>query len=227
MSKTSRALKLYIEAAANSLSIGIGLFMMIGMALGFIIEPDPVGSDEYLSMLGTIQMGNSGTVFMITFANAKIQQSKFYSSCNCAKELFIIGPVAVITVLNMLYDTVLAVSAYINLGTAGLSDTLVFDTISSALLIIAGSCYGKNGVTSVSVIQVIGYMTFISSPFTIGNAPIKNDTLGLPVSTAALITAGGYIISIIIAIVLGNIWWKKGNRFSMPNKFTQNMVGGQ
>ncbi len=227
MSKTSRALKLYVKAAAHPFTIGFGLFMMIGMALAFTIKPDPVGSDDYLSMLGTIQMGNIGTVFMIFFANAKIQQNKFYSSCNCAKELFIIGPVAVVTALNILYDTALAVSAYINLGTAGLSDTLVFDTISSAILIIVGACYGKKGVAVVSGIPFVGYMAYISFPFAINKAPIEHGTLGLPVSTAALITVGGYIISFIIAIVLGNIWWKKGEKFAQPNNFVQTALEGQ
>ena len=76
MSKTTRALKLYIKTAAHPFVIGFGLFMMIGMALAFIIDPDPVGSDEYLSMLGAIQMGNIGTVFMVIIASAKLMQNK-------------------------------------------------------------------------------------------------------------------------------------------------------
>lgn len=218
MKKVASGIKLYVQAAAHPFTIGFGLFMMIGMALAFIIDPDPVGGDEYLSMLGAIQMGNFGTVFMVIIASAKLQQNKFYSSCNCAKELFTIGPVAAVTVLNMLYDTLLAVSAYINLGAAGLSDTMIFNTVSSMLIIIIGGCYGKAGVPFISAVQVIAYMLFISFPFSIRLASFTQKLLGHHLMSAVIFTVCGYILAIAVTLVLENIWWKKGDKFAAPKK---------
>ena len=218
MNKVSSGIKLYTQAAAHPFTIGFGLFMMIGISLAFIIDPDPVGSDEYLSMLGAIQMGNIGTVFMVIIASAKLMQNKFYSSCNCAKELFTIGPVAAVTVLNMLYDTLLAVSAYINLGVAGLSDTMIFNTVSSMLIIIIGGCYGKAGVPFVAAIQFIAYMLFISFPFSIRLASFTQKLLGHHLMTAVIFTVCGYILAIAVTLVLENIWWKKGDKFAAPKK---------
>ncbi|HAG14474.1 MAG TPA: hypothetical protein DCG49_11535 [Ruminococcus sp.] len=218
MNKTARAFKLFFNAAAHPFVIGFGLFMMLGMALAFILDPAPVGSDEYLSMLGSIQMGNIGTIFMVVIASAKMQQNKFYSSCICAKELFTIGPVAVVTILNLLYDTLLAVSAYINLGTAGLADTLVFNTISSMLIIVIGGCYGKKGVPFISAIQTIAYIIFISFPFSIKIASVTQKLCGHNLPAALLFTVCGYILAVTVTLVLENIWWKKGDKFALPNK---------
>ena len=42
MKKVASGIKLYVQALAHPFTIGFGLFMMIGMALAFIIDPDPV-----------------------------------------------------------------------------------------------------------------------------------------------------------------------------------------
>ncbi|MBR4628580.1 MAG: hypothetical protein IKO47_12975 [Ruminococcus sp.] len=218
MKKVARALKLYIQAAAHPFVIGFGLFIMLGMSLLFILEPDPVGSKDYLTMLGSVQMGNFGLVFAIIAGNAKLQQNKFYSSCNCAKELFTISPVTAVAVLSILYDTLLAISAYANLGNQGLSDTLIFNTISSVQMIIFGGCYGKKGVTFISVIQFIAYMTFLSFPFAVKAKSFANSIIGQTMPTAVIITVCGYIFAIAFTLVLENIWWKKGDKFAVKNK---------
>ena len=214
MNKVVRALKLYFKAAAHPFVIGFGLFMMIGMSLAFIIDPEPVGSEDYLTMLGVIQMGNMGTVIMVIAANTKLQQNKFYGSCTCAKKLFTIGPVAAVTVLNMIYDTVLAVSAYSNLGTVGLADTIVFNTISSMLMIILGGCFGKTGVPFVAVLQYVAYIAFLSFPFSVKILPNMNKLLGIPVTTAVIIAVCGYVLAIVSTLLIENIWWKKGDKFA-------------
>ena len=227
MSKTTRALKLYIKTAAHPFVIGFGLFMMIGMALAFILEPAAVGSKDYLSMLGAVQMGKIGTVFMVVVANAKIQQNKFFSSCICAKEVFVIGPVFVITAMNVLYDILLAVAAYINLGTAGLSDLLVFNTASTVLLIIGGGCCGKKGVPFISVIQGVAYMAFFSFPIILKATSNLQGVLGLPLTAAIMIIICGYILSIMITIGIESFWWKRGDKFFLPNPAMMNALGGQ
>lgn len=224
MNKISRTLRLYIKTAQYPFTIGFGVFIMLGMAIAFIVVPDPVGSKEYLSMLGAIQMGHIGTVFVVVIANDKLQQNKFYSSCSCAKELFIICPVVVMTVLNLFYDIVIYVSAYINLGIAGLSDVLVFNSFSSAMLIIVGACHGKQ---KLGILSVIPYCAFLAVPMIVNKSSLKDATLGISVGTAALIAAGWYIATIIISIVLERIWWKRGDKFVQPNKFVQSAIGGQ
>ncbi|WP_028510416.1 hypothetical protein [Ruminococcus sp. NK3A76] len=223
MNKAVRALKLYAEAAAHPFVIGFGLFLMIGMALAFIIDPDPVGGDEYLSMLGAVQMGNMGVILMVFAASTKLQQNKFFSSCTCAKELFTIGPVVAVTILCVLYDTLLDVSAYINLGTQGLADTLVFNTVSSMLLIIVGGCYGKKGVPLTALLLGAAYFTFLGFPMASKITNISSHIIGLSLTTAVIIAVCGYTFAIAFTLMIENIWWKKGNRFA-PNKFIQNAL---
>lgn len=226
MKKVANAFKLYIKAAAHPFAIGFGMFIMIGMALIFIIDPDPVGSDDYLSMLASIQMGNIGTVFIVIVGNTKLQHNKFYSSCNCAKELFIISPVALVTVICALYDTLLAVSAYANLGAEGLSDTLILNTISSMQMIILGGCYGKIGIPILSVIEYIVYIGYIALPLTIKSEPVANSIIGHPLPTAFIFTVCGYILAIAGTLFLENLWWKKGDKFAILNKAVLTMLEG-
>ncbi|MCR5143547.1 MAG: hypothetical protein K6C68_13685 [Ruminococcus sp.] len=227
MNKVAGGIKLYTQAAAHPFTIGFGLFMMIGMSLAFIIDPDPVGSDDYLSMLGSIQMGNIGIVLMAIVANSKVQQNKFYSSCNCAKELFTIAPVASVTVLSLFYDTLLAVSAYINLGVAGLSDTMMFNTVSSMLIIIIGGCYGKAGFPFIHAMQAIAYMLFLTFPFSVRFASITHHLLGHDLMTAVKVAVCGYILAVAVTLVLENIWWKKGEKFAAPKKAFQTALEAQ
>lgn len=224
MKKIARALKLYAKAAAHPFVIGFGLFMMIGMALAFIIDPDPVGGDEYLSMLGGVQMGNMGVILMVFTASTKLQQNKFFSSCTCAKELFTIGPVVIVTILCIIYDTLLDVFAYINLGTQGLADSLVFNTVSSMLLIIVGGCYGKRGVPLTSVILCAAYFTFLGFPMSSKISTISGKLLGLPLTTAVIIAVCGYTLAIAFTLMIENIWWKKGTKFAMPNTIMLNTL---
>lgn len=226
MKNIMRALRMYAKAI-HPFALGFGLFMMIVMALVFIIDPDPVGSEDYLEMLGVVQIGSIGIFFVIMTANVKIQQNKFYSSCINAKELFIYGPLITAAVIKMLYDAVLDVAAYINLGTAGLSDMLIVSTISTFLVIIVCSCYGKNGVPFISVISFIGYIALLFLLNSMVKIPAANKLIGHPLWVAVIVVICGYIISIAAALILENIWWKKGIRFAMPNKLMQNMLGGQ
>ncbi|WP_024860475.1 hypothetical protein [Ruminococcus flavefaciens] len=230
MSKISSALKLYIKAAANPFIIGFGLFMMIGMSIAFIVAPDAVGSKDYISMLEAIQMGNVGIVCMVIYANTKIKQNKFYSSCNCAKELFVFGPVFVAIVLNVLYNAVLAVSAYINLGTVGLADLLVFNTVSSVLLIIICGSHGKKDVPFIALIQIISYVAFMLFPIILKIASrlqaVLQAMLGLPLITSVIIHLSGYVLAVIATIAIEKYWWKKGDKFVMPNQAMMNALEG-
>ena len=227
MKNITRALRLFAKAAAHPFVIGFGLFMMIGMSLAFIIDPDPVGGDEYLSMLGAVQMGNMGIVFMVITANSKLQQNKFFSSCSCAKELFTAGPVAAVTILCILYDIILDISAYINLGTQGLADTLVFNTVSSMLIIIVGGCYGKRGTPLTAVLLDLAYFTFLAFPMANKFSSISSHIIGLPLTTAVIIAVCGYTFSIAFTLMIGSIWWRKGDRFAMPNKYMLNALEAQ
>lgn len=227
MNKVARAVQIYIKAAAHPFTIGFGLFMMIGMLLAFIIDPDPVGSDEYLSMLGVVQMANFGIILMIIIGNARLQQNKFYCSCSIAKEIFIYGPIWLATTIKVLYDVLVAVFAYINLGIVGLSDTLVFSTISTVLLIIVAGCFGKSSVPFVSVIAYVGYMSFLLLLPAMDKIPFVIKFLGLPLWKSVIIAVSAYIISITVTLMIEKIWWKKGDRFAMPYKFVQDVLRGQ
>lgn len=230
MSKIKRAIRLYIKTAANPFLIGFSLLMMFGMSLVFLVDPAPVGSKEYLSMLEAVQMGNIGSVCLIVFTNLKIQQNKFYSSCSCAKDLYVYGPVFVAALLNVLYNTVLAVSAYINLGTAGLADLLIFNTMSSALLIIICGCHGKKGVPFISLIQTAAYLAFILFPIVLKSAlnlqNVLEVVLGLPLIAAVIINLGGYILAVTVTVAIEKYWWKKGDKFFMPGPAMMKAFGG-
>ena len=224
MNKVARALKLYIKAAANPFAIGFALFMMIGLSIAFVVDPDHVGGDEYFSMLGALQMGRMGIFLMIIIGNARLQQNKFYSSTSCAKELYTIAPVIFTTVITFIYDLILGILALIILGTAGLSDVMVFNAITSAMAILFAGSYNKKGL---GVLGALPYFGFLSGPVLVKRLPVEGNTLGLPLGSAALIAVGAYAAAIVLSIVIGRLWWKTGDKFAMPNKFVQNVVEGQ
>ena len=224
MKKLSNAIRLYAKATLHPFTIGFGLFMAIGMSLAFIIDPDPVGSDEYLSMLGALQMGHIGIIFMVIIGNSRLQQNKFYSSCSCAKLLYITAPAVFMTAATLLYDLYLGILALISLGTAGLSDAMVFNAFSSAMSILFSVCYGKRNL---GVLAALPYFGFLVVPMIAKRLPIEGNTLGLSLDSAVLITVGAYLAAIVLAIVIGSLWWKNGDKFAMPNKLVQNVVEGQ
>ena len=223
MKKLSNAIRLYAKTTLHPLTIGFVLFISLGMSLAFIIDPDPVGSDDYLSMLGALQMGHIGIIFTVIIGNLRLQQNKFYSSCSCAKLLYIIAPAAFMTASTLLYDLYLGILALILLGTAGLSDIMIFNAFSSAMAILFSVCYGKKNF---GILAALPYFGFLIVPMIAKRLPIEGNTLGLSLDSAALITVGAYLAAIVLAIMAGSLWWKNGDKFAIPNKLVQNVVEG-
>lgn len=211
MNKVTRAFRLYLRAAANPIVIAFGLLMMIGLLVAFIVDPDPVGSKDYGVMLGCIQFGKIGVLLVTMLAIAKIRNNKFYISCNCAKEMFTIVPVSVVMIIAFLYDIVLEVIAYVNLGMQGFSDMLVVAALSSLLVIIAGVCIGRGGV--MGVLSACAYFAYMMLQFVFRKESIARVILGQTVTRALIIAVCCYIVAIAVTFVMANYWWKKGNRF--------------
>ncbi len=218
-----RAMKLYLKAAANPVTIGFAILFSGMMLICFIIDPDPVGSKDYMSMLGAIQMGKIGFFLIIMIGNLKIQQNKFYASCCCGKVLYTAAPIVTGLAMVLIYDVALAATAAVNLGSTGLSDVLVIDSISSALLIFVAACYGKKKLTWGFAIP---YFLFISIQVVIGKSGILDGIFGLSVGSSAAITVSVYVVSVVLSLIVVNAWWKKSDRFAMPNKFVTNAMGG-
>ncbi|MDE7089283.1 MAG: hypothetical protein K2O54_04110 [Prevotella sp.] len=219
-----RAMKLYLEAAAYPFTIGFAILFSGMMLTCFIVDPDPVGSKDYMSMLSAIQMGKIGFFLIVMIGNLKIQQNKFYASCFCGKVLYTVAPIVTGLVISLIYDVALAATAAVNLGSTGLSDVLVIDSISSALLIFVAACCGKKKLTCGFTIPYILFM-FISG--FIDKLRFLDGIFGLSVGLSATIAVSVYVVSVVLSFVVVNSWWKKSDRFAMPNKFVANSMIGQ
>ncbi|MDE5755018.1 MAG: hypothetical protein K2H89_10850 [Oscillospiraceae bacterium] len=219
-----RAMKLYLKAAANPFVIALTILFSGMMLAVFIIDPDPVGSKDYMSMLSAIQMGKLGFFFIVMMGNLKLQQNKFYASCCCGKELYTAAPIVTVLAVSLIYDVILAAIAAVNLGSTGLSDVLIMDSIGSALLISVAACYGKKKLSFGSVIP---YFLFISIPGVIGKLGILDGIFGLSVGLSVVIAVSVYVVSVVLSLIVVNTWWKKSDRFAMPNKFIANSMIGQ
>lgn len=219
-----RAMKLYLKAAAHPLVICCAILFSGMMLTMVIIDPDPVGSKDYMSMLSAIQSGKIGFFLIVMMGSLKLQQNKFYASCCCGKELYTAAPIVTVLAMSLIYDVAIAAIAAVNLGSTGLSDVLVIDSISSALLIFVAACFGKKKLTCGFAIPYFLFM-FISG--FIGKLGILDGLFGLSVGLSAVIAASVYVVSVVLSFVVVNAWWKKSDRFAMPNKFVANSMLGQ
>lgn len=216
-------MKLYLKAAANPFVIVFSLLMMIGMSLVFAIDPDPVGSEDYMTMLACIQMGKIGVFLIAMIGNLKLHQNKFYASCCCAKALYTAAPIVTGLTISLPYDIILAITAAVNLGSAGLADVLINDSAGSALLVFIAACFGKKGLSWGAYIP---YMLFMSISI-IGKSGVLAGLLGKPVGLSAAIAVSVYVVSVVLSIVIVNVWWKKSDKFTLPNKPVMNAIGEQ
>lgn len=212
----SRAVKLYLKAAANPISAGIALFLMIGMFVCFIVMPEQVGSEGYMSMIGAIQVADVGGFIFIMFGNLKLHQNKYYSASICAKTLFTSVPIFTGLMIGLIYDVILAAAAGVNLGSAGLADVLVFDSVSTACVVLFAACCGKKKLSIVSEVPFL--LVTWAFPIILDGSCSANGILGLPLGAAFAIAVSIYAVSAALALVIANIWWKNGDRFAMPNK---------
>ena len=210
------ALKLYIEAAANPLTIAVGAVWFIGLIMVFALKPSPVGSDDYITMISIIGSAHIGLFFMVFFGGYKTSQNKFYLSSCCAKHLFTTIPIIVSFMICFAYDTVQALLAYVNLGNAGLSDVLVSNSVCGAIMILYAGAIGKKKLEWFFSAPYIGIIILSSA---ISHSGRFNNGFGLPLGVAFVIAFGAYALGITLTLLITNIWWKNGNRHSMPNKF--------
>lgn len=219
-----RAMKLYVKAAAHPFVIALTILFSGMMLAAFIIDPDPVGSKDYMTRLSVLQMGKLGIIFIAMTGNLKIQNNKFYASCCCGKELYTAAPIVTVFVISLINDVAFAASAAANLGSKGLSDVLIIDSVGSSMLILAAACYGKK---KLSFGFVIPYFLFVSIPGVIGKLGILDGIFSLSVGLSAVIAVSVYVVSVVLSLVVVNAWWKKSDRFAMPNKFLANTMVGQ
>lgn len=216
-------MQLYVKAALHPFVIGFSLVLMGGLLFAFAVDPDPVGGEDYTSMLSAIQTGKIGFFFVAMIGNLKMHQNKFYASCCCGKILYTAAPIITAFALVLLYDIVFAIAAAAGLGSAGLADMLVVDSGSSALVIIGAAGYGKKRM---GWSFTIPYVLFIATPAIVSKSGILDGMLGQPVGVSTVIAVGVYAVSVIFSLLIVNAWWKKGDKFSMPNKFVTNTMGG-
>lgn len=219
-----KAMKLYLKAAAHPFIIALAILFSGMMLICFILDPDPVGSKDYMAMLSVLSTGKFGFFFIVMKGNLTVQQNRFYASCCGGKELYTAAPIVTILAMSLIYDIAFAATAAVNLGSTGLSDVLVIDSVSSALLILIAAFYGKKKLT---LCCIISYILFVSIPGVIGKPEILDGIFGLSVGLSAAITVSVYVVSVVLSLVVVNVWWKKSDRFVMPNKFVANAMVGR
>ncbi|MBR1863749.1 MAG: hypothetical protein IJ806_06660 [Ruminococcus sp.] len=224
MKKYINAVKLYMQAAVNPLTVIFMLTMLGGMVLAFTIDPDRIGDEDYLSMLGSVQTAHIGLFLFMLFGGTKIQQSKFYISCGCGKELLTAASVIALTCLSLTYDVAIAIVAAIRLGGAEFSDVVLVNSFSTVLMVYAGSCYAKKGL---ALGFSLPYLGVLISSMLLGKGVIVETTFGISPFKAVAAAAVIYILGVTAAVVTSRIWWKRCDRCTMPDVFSQTITGGK
>lgn len=224
MNKVTNAIKLYVKTAINPITLGFGILTMAIMVILFMVDPDPVGSEKYMSMIGAIGMGHMGVFFMVFLGASITHRIKFFgSSCN-AKHLFITAPIVFSFVICLTYDVIIAIIAYANLGISAFADVMIYNSIYSGVMILSASLLGKR---KFEWLYVFPYMALIAISGWIGKRETLQNGFGMTVSTSVIIAIAAYTISILVTVILANRWWKTGDRLAMPTKFMQSVMGGQ
>lgn len=212
MKNVRNAFKLYARASLNPFTIGFGLFMTVGMALAFIIDPDPVGSEEYISMIGAVGMGHIGALFMVMFGAFRINQNKFYAAANCARDIYTTAPIIMTLIVELIFDAVIAVAAGINLGITGVADVVFFNAVSGGLLLIVAAAINKKGL---ALLYIIPYFGFIGLTRIIKNCGKYDIGFGLSVWESLLLAVVIYALCAAFALIATRLWWRRGNRIAI------------
>lgn len=215
-------MKLYLKTAAHPFIIGFMLFMMIGMSFAFAIKPDLPGTEEYRSMIGTLQMGKIGVFFVIMMGNLRLQQYKFFYASSCAKPLFTTAPIITGLAILLIYDAALAVIGVIGIGITAAADVLSVGSVSNACMIMVAATYGKKGLTLGFILPYMLYM--------FGAGVVKMSVgemlLGQSIWSGVAIDLGLCAATAAAAIGIVYAWWKKGDRISQVNNNAVNIAGG-
>ena len=106
---------------------------------------------------------------------------------------------------------------------------LVLAAAAIPLIIICGT-HGKKGIPFISVVQIIAYSAFLLFPVSLKAASrlqsVLQAVLGFSLITAVIIALSGYALAVIVTLAIENYWWKKGDKFFMPNRIMINAIGG-
>ena len=216
MKKSLEALKLYAKTALHPAVVIMAVFFMVIMLVLLVFDPEEYASEEYLDMIGSVQIGHIGIYFLIFAGGSRVSQNKFFASSKFAKTLYTTTPVMFIFLITLAYDAVIAAISAAVADTRTLSDFLVFDSLSSAAVIIGGATYGKK---KLGIVFALPYFLFLTFPMTAEKIGFNDNSLGLSLPAAFAAAAGIYILSIVFSVIITRTWWKTGDKFYLQSNY--------
>ena len=140
----SKAMKLYFNAMKNPITMGIGLFLVIGLTIGIISEPEEYGSEDFISMITAIGSGHIGLFIMAAMGILKPYQNKVYASMPQAKELYVLAPVLWPLIFSVLYNIATVTTLFAASGLQGCAALILSNALSGFFFIIAIATFGKS-----------------------------------------------------------------------------------
>ncbi len=215
MKNFSRAMKLYTKPVIGLLGILMSMPMVILLIL-LVADPCPAGSEDYTSMLFSLSTGHIGVVITLMACSWQAHQNKFYPSTVCAKELYVYAPILSGFLAMAAYDLMVVMIAGIRLGSAEVFDILPINSISTAMFLIASSCYAKPKMHVYFIIFYFVGLLFSTSFRNLENLSFLTE---FSMETAILFSVGMYLFGIVCSLILGCIWWKNCDKFSVAKPF--------
>ena len=225
MKKKWNAVLLYLKATANPFMIAVAMFIMGNNFFMLATRQSYILTDNnvYMNTIRVVCIGQIGVFLFMSIGINKTQLGKFYQAVSCAKDLYLFAPITIAFSISILYNVIIAILVGVNLNNSAVSDVIIFNSISGAMVATASACLKRKNVLP-CIAPYLGYFIFTGE---IGENQFVSSGFGLPVGVSILIACGIYTFGIIYAYIMLRIWWKKGDRFTQPNKYTMNVFGGQ
>lgn len=204
-----KALRLYNMMTFNLIFAIPGTALMILLAIALALSPEGKGSEDYMSMIGTVGIGHLGIIFINFSYFIQSGRYKFPASIRSAKLFFTVVPVVAVGSLCLIYDIFIIVISAIVLPPSVFSDILISNAVHSVVACFLISLSGKKKFYFITLplMFIYFFQTIILS-----HLGILSNGFGLPLAVAAVISAAIYIIGTGLNLGLLNWWWKKSGR---------------
>ena len=212
MNSLIRSMKIYIKISFNIILLLFGLSFAAAIVVGSIIDPAKRGSRDYGSMIGCCGMAHCMLMIIFLNGNLRMTRAKYFSSVPQARTLFTDAPIAVMAVVCLIFDAVLAVALLVRHETELVSDLLIFNAINTVIACFFNSLYGKNRSLVYNIILSVVFILFLNQMTLLKKASFIKNGFGLSLPVSAAAAAAIYVIGIAAVHFFMQMWWEKSGR---------------
>lgn len=199
MKRFIRSCKLFWLLSFNWILALAGAAFTLLILIASAVDPDSPGDDEYNSMLGTIFLMHYAPICSILLS-ANMNHYKFPQSVPDAKMLFTVTPVIVTAGLCIICDILFTIVAALFWSSESMGDLVIGNSIATVICCFVIQFMNRPKVAWLNLL-------FIPALF-LGGSHIPGSAITHYPVLAIVI----YIVGIALAILAGDIWWRKSGR---------------